>query len=322
MTKPKVTILMSVYNGGKYLRQAIDSILNQTFEDFEFLIINDGSTDKTLEILQSYNDPRIKIVNNKKNIGLTKSLNKGINLARGQYIARMDADDISLPDRLQKQYQFLKNNKNIGVVGSNMYLINQSGKKVGRNSKSQKHFLIKWKCFIGFPMSHPTIMAKTKVLRTNLYNENFISSQDVELWSRLIFDKNIKFTNLNDYLLKYRMHPDSVIKKRPIAQKEKSVEIIIKNIKKYIILSNKEEGIIRAIKMGKRLTIKNIIDEKRIYRKLLRAYSKKEKLNKEQIKEISSRLKKTKKSIKIYLRGKFPLICNKYKKFKRFLKKY
>jgi len=308
----KITILMPVYNGEKYLKEAIDSILDQTFKNFEFLIINDGSTDKTETIIKSYNDPRIRLLNNKKNIGITKSLNLGIMLSQGEYIARMDADDISLPNRLQKQYQFLENNKNIGVVGSNMYLINQSGKKVGRSSKSQKHFLIKWKCFIGFPMSHPTIMAKTKVLRANLYNENFISSQDVELWSRLIFDKNIKFANLNDYLFKHRLHPNSIIKKRPITQKEKSVEIIIKNIKKYINLSNKEEKIIKVVKMGKRLTIENIFNEIKIYKKLFYAYVKKDKLNKKQAGQI--KFCSPKKLIKKYFRGKLNHVLSKMQK--------
>jgi len=90
MLNPKVTVLMSIYNGEKYLKEAVDSILNQTFKDFEFLIIDDGSTDRSLEILESYNDPRIIIVQNKKNIGLTRSLNKGLKLAKGKYIARQD----------------------------------------------------------------------------------------------------------------------------------------------------------------------------------------------------------------------------------------
>jgi glycosyltransferase involved in cell wall biosynthesis len=92
MDNPKITVLMPVYNGERYLRQAMDSILNQSVEDYEFLIINDGSTDRTLEILQSYKDPRIKVINNEGNIGLTAFLNRGLKIAKGEYIARMDAD--------------------------------------------------------------------------------------------------------------------------------------------------------------------------------------------------------------------------------------
>ena len=325
MSKPKITVLMSVYNGEKYLRQAIDSILSQTFKDFEFLIINDNSTDKTAKILQRYNDSRIKTINNKKNMGLTKSLNIGIRKAQGKYIARMDADDISLSNRLHKQFQFLENHKNIGVVGSSVYLINQSGGKIEKQSIPQKHFLIKWNYFTGSSMSHPTIMIRAKVLKVNLYNENFISAQDAELFSRLLFDKNIKFANLDNCLLKYRKHSNSVTKKRPIGQEEKSVEIRIKNIERYINLSNKEKEIIRAIKIKNKLTIKNILNERKIYKRLFHTYRKKDELDKEQAKKIGSCLfKKTRELIKKYLREKFPHIYriyyNKHKKLKLFKK--
>jgi len=118
MKEPKVTVLMPVYNGEKYLNEAIDSILGQTFKDFKFLIINDGSTDGTADILKSYKDSRIKVTNNEKNIGLTKSLNKGLKMAKSEYIARMDADDISLPTRLQKQVEFMDSHPKVGVCGT------------------------------------------------------------------------------------------------------------------------------------------------------------------------------------------------------------
>ena len=141
---PQITVLMPVYNGEKYLRQAVDSILNQTFKDFEFLIINDGSTDKTLAILQEYKNKRVKIINNKKNIGLTKSLNKGLKLAKGKYIARMDADDISLSNRLRKQIDFLDKHNKIGVLGTQMKIINNSNKIVGEYKTPLCHSLIVW----------------------------------------------------------------------------------------------------------------------------------------------------------------------------------
>ena len=114
---PKVTVLMPVYNCEKYLRESIESILNQTFKDFEFLIINDGSSDKSAEIVESYNDNRINFVQNEKNIGLAASLNRGLDIAKGEYIARMDADDISLPERLEKQVRFMETNPQIGICG-------------------------------------------------------------------------------------------------------------------------------------------------------------------------------------------------------------
>ena len=110
MADPKVSVLMSVYNGEKYLREAVESILNQTFRDFEFIIIDDGSTDSTNEIIRSYSDCRIRLLENEENIGLTKSLNKGIDQCRGEYIARMDGDDVSLQQRFSKQLEYLINN--------------------------------------------------------------------------------------------------------------------------------------------------------------------------------------------------------------------
>ncbi len=112
MNNPKITVLMSVYNGEKYLRNAVGSILNQTITDFEFIIINDGSTDGSREILESYNDDRIVLIN-QNNTGLTKALNKGLSLARGEYVARIDADDSANPARLEKQLIFLRNNQEI-----------------------------------------------------------------------------------------------------------------------------------------------------------------------------------------------------------------
>jgi len=106
--KPKISVIMSVYNGEKYLGEAIDSVLGQTFTDFDFIIVNDGSTDGSPGIIQSYRDERIRVINNEKNIGLTKSLNKAIKESGGEYIARQDADDISLPERFEEQVWFLE----------------------------------------------------------------------------------------------------------------------------------------------------------------------------------------------------------------------
>jgi len=115
---PAVSVVMPVYNGEKYLRESIDSILNQTYTDYEFIIVNDGSNDKTEEIILSYNDNRIRYIKNEKNLQIVKSLNRGIELAKGRYIARMDADDISLPRRFEKQITFMENNLEIGVCGT------------------------------------------------------------------------------------------------------------------------------------------------------------------------------------------------------------
>jgi glycosyltransferase involved in cell wall biosynthesis len=136
---PKVTVLMSVYNGEEHLREAIDSILNQTYKNFEFLIIDDGSTDGSVNIIRSYLDPRIRLIKNKKNIGITRSLNKGLKLARGEYIARMDDDDIAFPERLEKQVRFLNEHVNVGLVGGSDITINGVGDEIRFRKKLKAH---------------------------------------------------------------------------------------------------------------------------------------------------------------------------------------
>src|SRR4030067_740036 len=156
---PKVTVLMPVYNGEKYLKEAIDSVLAQTLKDFEFLIINDCSTDKTQEILESYRDTRIRLFR-QSNKGLTRSLNKGIQLSRGEYVARMDADDIALPERLEKQVTFFEKRPEIGVVGSFHSEVSASlhksiVKKFPSDDSTIRKMLIKEN-----PFSHPTVMMR------------------------------------------------------------------------------------------------------------------------------------------------------------------
>ena len=124
---------MSVYNGEKYLKQAIDSILTQDFKDFEFIIVNDASTDKTAQILDKYDNARIKVLVNKKNLGLAKSLNIAIKQAKGEYIARMDDDDISLPSRFSKQLEYLQKYSDVGVLGTQIDVINDKGRIIRKH---------------------------------------------------------------------------------------------------------------------------------------------------------------------------------------------
>lgn len=203
MKHPKITVLMSVYNGERYLREAIDSILNQTFKYFEFLIINDGSTDSTAEILQSYSDSRIKIINNERNIGLTKSLNMGLMMAKGEYIARMDADDISVKDRLKLQYDFLENNKDIGFVFSLADVIDVAGKRVGRFDKIFSPEEVYYILYFGNCIAHSTVFfSKDIVINSGGYDERMDKAQDYELWTRL--SKITKLVQINKVLVSWR----------------------------------------------------------------------------------------------------------------------
>lgn len=207
MPNPKVTVLMPVYNGEKYLLEAIDSILNQTFTDFEFLIINDGSTDGSREIIESFSDHRIVLVN-QENIGLTNSLNKGIDMAIGEYIARMDCDDISLPLRLEKQVGFMDAHPEIGVCGSWILVFSGKSRHVQRYPTTSDEI----KCFMFYNtgVAHPSVMIRREVFLKNglYYDSSFAHAQDYELWIRAFHYTN--FANIPKVLLHYRISPTSV----------------------------------------------------------------------------------------------------------------
>lgn len=209
MKNPKVTVLMSVYNGEQYLCEAIDSILNQTFKDFEFIIINDSSTDKTGEILENYNDPRIKIINNDKNIGLTKSLNKGIVIAKGEYIARQDADDISMPERLQKEVEFLAKNKNVGLVGTDSSIINEKGKVVHAVKCITDYIELKIKLLEGNQLTHSSVMFRKEcIYSVGNYREEFKFAQDYDFYLRIA--ELCDIANISESLVKWRISTKSI----------------------------------------------------------------------------------------------------------------
>ncbi len=208
-----LTILMSVYNGGKYLSESIHSMLNQTFSDFEFIIIDDASTDSSRDIIHSYNDPRIKLIKNEKHIGQAQSLNKGLVKAKGNYIARMDQDDISLPMRLECQLNVMEKNKNIGVCGTFALFIDNNGeiinlkypeKLMTKNQDLKPQLLFK-PCFI-----HPTVVIRLSLLKNHhiIFEKGGGHAQDYLMWFRL--SSLTDFMNISDKLLKYRIHDEQL----------------------------------------------------------------------------------------------------------------
>jgi glycosyltransferase involved in cell wall biosynthesis len=209
MKEPEITVLMSVYNGDKYLRQAIDSILNQTFEDFEFLIINDGSTDNTAEILQSYHDPRIKTISNRKNEGLIKSLNKGLEVAKGIYIARQDADDISESRRLETQVQYMENHKDIAAVGSSIKCINAYDEVIGFSAFPISPAEIRLSLLLGrWTFAHGAVMLRNHPAQRIRYDENALHAEDYDLWLKL--SRRFPMANINDRLYNLRIHDSRI----------------------------------------------------------------------------------------------------------------
>jgi glycosyltransferase involved in cell wall biosynthesis len=209
MYYPKITVLMSVYNGSTFLRDAIESVLNQTFNDFELLIIDDGSTDNPLSIIDSFNDSRIRVISNSRNIGLTKSLNIGLTKARGVYIARMDADDASLLNRLEVQYRYFKDNPNVTLLGGGCYYIDSQNIVLREKLRKTGHEDIKFYCFFNNPFIHSSVMFKKDCLNTiGGYNEFYKYAQDYDLWSRWV--DYYKVANLKQIVVKWRSTPMSI----------------------------------------------------------------------------------------------------------------
>ena len=206
---PLVSVVMSVYNGEKYLAEAIESILNQTFSDFEFIIIDDGSTDETEAILDGFHNSRIIRCKNEQNIGLTRSLNKGLEMARGEYIARMDADDVSFPKRLAKQVDFLDSHTDIGVLGTGIQLVDELGAPGATMLFPTEPGVIKWQLFFYCPIVHPSVMIRRTVYeRFDGYSPDLPYVEDYDLWLRIT--PGIKIANLPDVLLGLRKHNESV----------------------------------------------------------------------------------------------------------------
>jgi glycosyltransferase involved in cell wall biosynthesis len=205
MNRPIVTVLMPVYNGEKYLREAIESILRQTFRNFELLIIDDGSTDRSVEIIEAYDDPRIRLVHNGANLKLISTLNRGLSLARGAYVARMDCDDISLPERLSKQVAYMNEHPEVGICGT-------WSKTIGEVEKSWetcfpiRHSEIVAHLLFNTAISHPTAMFNVKKLRSaNLkYDVNALDAEDYDLWVNA--SDYFKLGNVPEVLFFYRVH--------------------------------------------------------------------------------------------------------------------
>ena len=209
---PEVTVLMPVYNGASFLPEAIESILRQTFRDFEFLIIDDGSLDDSCSIVERYGDPRIRLLKNATNLGIVARLNQGFRCARGKYIARMDCDDISLPARLQKQYDYMEAHPDVRVCGT---WIDCFGELKERWRYPLEHREIACRMLFSSPIGHATAMFRRQLLGEQhaCYAEDFPCAEDYELWSRLCLVTQL--ANLGEVLYRYRRHrAQSVIRDR------------------------------------------------------------------------------------------------------------
>lgn len=240
---PKVSVVMPVYNCVAYIKQSVESILAQTFTDFEFFIIDDHSTDGTYEYLQTLTDARIQLIRKPQNSGYTVSLNMGLDMAKGEYVARMDGDDIALPERFAKQVSFMDNRKDVAVCGTcyrilgtdtiiQMPLTNEAAKIVS---------------IMHVPVAHPTVFIRHSVLTNHqfIYNEKLAPAEDYDLWTRIL--EVGKIENLPEVLLLYRQHSqqESMTKYKNLI--ESAVEIRQKQLSKSLHFSHKKYSVLFAI---------------------------------------------------------------------------
>ncbi|EKE21124.1 MAG: glycosyl transferase family protein [uncultured bacterium] len=208
MNNPKISVVMPNYNCARFLRESIEGVLTQTFIDFEFIIVDDGSTDNSWEIIskQAKKDKRILAIRNENNQRICKTLNKGIGIANGEYIARMDSDDVANPNWLETVLDFMERaeNEKVGVCGANFFLIDEAGKKIGEKKFPESDLSCRESFWFRNPFGHNTVLIRKKCFSDfGYYDENFIYAEDLELWMR--FGQKYKFYNIQEDLVNYRI---------------------------------------------------------------------------------------------------------------------
>ncbi|MDO8524154.1 MAG: glycosyltransferase family 2 protein [bacterium] len=229
----KLSVVMSSHNGEKYLREAIDSVLGQTFSDFEFLIVDDGSTDLNAIILNEYEarDERIKIITNSQCLGLTKSLNIALQQAQGELIARMDDDDVCLKNRFALQVEFLNKNLEVALCGTLGLIINEKGEEMGQKNLALGYLEIKKQLLFNNQFIHSSLMMRKVILdKEGFYDEKFKKAQDYELVLRLA--RKYQVVNLPDRLIKWRKLASSISHKNN-EQKKFAIKARWRAITKY-----------------------------------------------------------------------------------------
>lgn len=231
MTAPRLSVVMSVFNGERYLAAALDSIIGQSFTDFELIAIDDGSSDRSGEILRACGDSRVRVLTNVGNIGLTRSLNRGLVAARGSYIARHDADDVSHPERFARQVEFLDANPGIALVGARVRIIDEHGRtRAARENHPATAAGVRWALLFGNPFAHSAVTFRRSVVRDELggYDESYEFNQDFELWSRLVELHGA--TNLPEPLVDYRAHDLSIAGRRDESVRDSRLRNVARNI--------------------------------------------------------------------------------------------
>jgi glycosyltransferase involved in cell wall biosynthesis len=255
MKIPKVSVIMPVYNGEKFLRDAVESILNQTFSDIELIVINDGSSDSSVQIITSYTDPRIVFINNDSNMGLPYARNQGVDVSRGEYIAWLDCDDTSMPDRLEKQVRLLDENPQIGVCGAWVKIIGGGSDVIAQYPSDPEY--VRASLLFNNCLANSTVMMRAACTRDIglRFDPSHHLSQDYGLWVRI--PRPWQITNLPEVLTIYRLHTDQVTEVYKQKQIDISWQIQKGQLLELGILPTEEE---RTIHMGLSYLISKIFE--------------------------------------------------------------
>ncbi|MEK7497296.1 MAG: glycosyltransferase [Patescibacteria group bacterium] len=234
MRKPKISVLMPVYNSQKYLSTSIESILSQTFRDFEFIIVDDGSVDDSLSLISDYKkkDKRIIVLHSRHNVGTSRSLNKGLSVAKSDYIVRMDADDWSYPNRLRTQYEYMKSHPKVGVSGGSIEVCDKNLKVINKRKYPLSDDNARKIIFCYSPFAHSATIWNTEMMKlVGGYNENIPLSQDCELYFKI--GRLVKFGNVDATLIKLRTHRGSSSISKDVSQERYAIYSRIKGIMEY-----------------------------------------------------------------------------------------
>ena len=253
MSSPVISVLMPVYNTESFIAESIESILNQSFTDFELIICNDASTDSSKEIIEQYKDPRVRYFENEKNLGIVATRNKLFSLARGEFLAIMDADDISLPKRLEKQLKFLQKNPEYGVCGTWAKKIDNQSKTLGYIQMPVHNDDIKVNLLFQSSFVQSTVCLRKSALNDLQYDPNFIVAEDYDFWERL--SHKTKMYNLPKYLALYRWHESNISKKKEESIQNNRRTIIKRQLVKLTSLTSLE--LIRHDQIGNLLPSKD-----------------------------------------------------------------
>lgn len=257
-TSPKISVVIPVYNCQEFVRTAIHSILAQTYRDFELLLLDDASSDGSLEIMQSFKDPRIRLIRNDVNLGIAKTHNRGIELARGEYLAMLDHDDYSYPDRLAQQLDVLERNRDFALLGTWGELMDETGRRLGNvkrypvSSEDIWSSLLFMNCIL-----HPSIMARTRILEEYRYSERFSICDDFDLFIRIA--RNHKVGNLPKVLVRHRRHSRRTSERKAHMKKGENFEIFSAQLRELEISFN-DADLEKHLALARPKTLKTQLD--------------------------------------------------------------